>query len=148
MTIPTREMDYDTLSPEMQISQFLIFCKDAKNRIMGNAYALQENDDKTQDLMHFAELHDNLNCRDGNELYKKIREVRRERRLLKNETELLAPIEGWIDRNQTALKDLEKILGATRTRAEVIAKRMYMTKTDVLDEKPPTDLPKNTQGGS
>ena len=135
MTIKTREIDYDSLRVEEAIHSFLNFARAVGERHKGNLEAINMCDDQTQDLLHYMELQDDLNCCHGNELYRKLREVRRERRTCKNENELLDSIHDWVDQNAAAIKSLERVLGATRAKKDTISKRLYMTRTNILEEE-------------
>lgn len=128
-------MEYDTLGPEKTISDFLKFCKDASERYNGNIAELQELESMQQDIMHYAELTDNLDRKGANHVYKRLRDVRRRRRIIKNESELLEPVIQWMNANSPAVKLLERTLGDVRHKQSVIDNRLYTTKTDVMEEK-------------
>ena len=133
MMILSRKTEYDTLHPETAISDFLAFCKAVQERQNGNEAELQELDDMSQDILHYAELTDNLDRVGGNMVYRRLREVRRKRREIKNESELLDPVCQWLKSNQQSLKSLERALGDVRHKQEVINNRQYMTRTNVME---------------
>lgn len=134
IVIDTKKMAYDSLSPDANITGFLAFCRDVKSRYEGNLREIAEREAELQDLDHYAELHGDLDIRRGFALYKKIRDVRRERRKCKSENELLAPMYNWIFANDSELNCLSVVLGQVRKTAEVIDNRKYMTRTGVLEE--------------
>ena len=94
----------------------------------------EDRDAEILDIEHYAELHPDLDGAEGYKVYGKLRDVRRERRKLKNENELLKPFYDWLGENTQAVKKLEQALGKTRNTAEVIDNRKYMTRTGVLNE--------------
>ena len=131
----TRKIDYDTLLPDEKITSALSFFREVKARYDGNIRAVLEKESELQDLEHCAELHQDMDCKGGYALYKKIREARRERRAYKNENELLFPVYEWIGHNENALNKLAEALGRVRKTAEVIDNRQYTPRTDVLADR-------------
>ena len=91
-----------------------------------------ECEQKSQDLLHFIELHDDMNASEGYKIYRKMADVRRERRISKNENELLSPLYNFIQQNQRFINELSSVLGKTRTAKELIEKRIYSARTDVI----------------
>ena len=133
MMISSRKTEYDTLGAEKAISDFLHFCKAANERYTGNIAEQQELENMTQDILHYAELTDNLDRKGANHVYKRLRDVRRKRRVIKNESELLEPVIQWMNANSPAVKLLERTLGDVRHKQSVIDNRLYTTKTDVME---------------
>lgn len=129
------KLPYDTLFPEKTVTDFLSFLRTVKSRYDGNVRALEEAEAQLQDLEHYAELNEDLDCADGYGVYRKIRDIRRQRRAYKNENELLTPLYQWITEDAAEVKKLERALGETRRKAELIDKRQYMARTDVLEER-------------
>lgn len=132
--IDTKRIPYDTLMPDKNITEFISFCREVKSRYEGNARETSNKEEELQDLMHYVELHGDLDCKGGYALYKKIRETRRERRKCKSENELLLPVYNWIAANDTALNRLAEALGNVRKAAELIDNKKYIARTDVLEE--------------
>ena len=87
---------------------------------------------KSLSLLHYIELHEDMNASEGYKTYRKLAEVRRERRVCKNENELLLPIYTFIQQNPKFINELATVLGRTRTAREAINKRMYSARTDVI----------------
>ena len=125
---------YDTLNPDKNLTDFLSFLRAVKMRYEGNAREQQDKEAQLQDLEHYVELHSDLDCKGGYKAHKDIREVRRARRGLKQENELLNPLYEWINLNEQALNSLTQTLGKVRKTAEVIEGRRYTTRTDVLED--------------
>lgn len=134
ITLDTKRIPYDTLKPDENLTDFLSFCRDVKMRYEGNVRETEEKEDELQDLEHWAELHDDLDCKGGYAIYKKIREARRDRRKCKSENELLYPLYDWVNRNEKALNALAQVLGRVRETAEVIDSRKYTARTNVLGD--------------
>lgn len=133
VTLDTKRFPYDTVGPEKRIAEFLAFCRDVKATYEGNAIGVERKEAELQDLDHFAELHDDLDCKGGYAVYKKIRDIRRVRRAYKSENELLGPMYEWIQQNNASLNKLSAALGSVRKVAETIDRRKYMARTDVLE---------------
>ena len=133
MILETSKIPYDTLNPDKNLTDFLSFLRAVKTRYEGNARETEEKEAQLQDLEHFIELHSDLDCKGGYREYKRIRDVRRKRRSLKSENELLYPLYEWINGNENALNTLTETLGKVRKTAEVIGSRKYMARTDVLE---------------
>ena len=135
ITLDTKRIPYDTLKPDENLTDFLSFCRDVKMRYEGNTRETEEKEDELQDLEHWAELHDDLDCKGGYAIYKKIREARRDRRKCKSENELLYPLYDWVNRNEKALNALAQVLGRVRETADVIDNRKYTARTNVLGDR-------------
>ena len=84
--------------------------------------------------MHFIELADGANARDGYKLYRKIRLLRQKRRQLKKENELLRPVYTLVTSDKKLTNDLNKLLGDCRNEKSKIENRQYIPRTDVLED--------------
>lgn len=124
--------DYDQTNAVEMIGAFNRFLMDVVSRYEANDRIRQECDQKSQDLLHFIELHDDMNASEGYKTYRKLAEVRRERRISKNENELLSCIYAFIQQNPKFVNELSMILGKTRAAKESIEKRIYSARTDVI----------------
>lgn len=133
MILETKKISYDTLNPDKNLTDFLSFLRSVKMRYEGNAREQEEKEAQLQDVEHYAELHDDLDIRRGFIIYKQFRDTRRERRKMKCENELLLPLYEWMEHNEQALNSLKTTLGEVRKKAELIDKRKYMARTDVLE---------------
>ena len=125
--------DFDTLHPHEQIKAFVSFLTSVKKRYEDNQRVQKENEDKTQDILHFIELSENMNASRGFSMYRKMSVVRRERRNCKSENDLLQPIYDFITANPI-IDQLSQVQGKCRTTKEVVSRRRYNMKTDVIDE--------------
>ena len=124
------------ISPEATIKQFTQLLREVKPRY-DEAVRLQElHERELSDLLHYAELHDNLNACQRNKLYKKIAEVRRLRRACKVEAELLEPLYLYADKAGYLVDQLSGVQGRTRAAREHIERRTYTPRTDILEGFP------------
>lgn len=127
----------DSLHPEEAFRQFATFIRNAPARLSALQESAQHYQDAMQDLLHYIELAGNQNAARGYALYKKLVEIRRERRACKEEIELLTPAVEFIN----SLGDLNQFVGRLGTaqgkchRAkELITERAYRIRTTELDE--------------
>ena len=127
-----RKQEYDSLKPEETLKDFLKFARGVITRYEDNQRLQADLEQETQDLLHYMELHDNMNACMGNEMYKKMREIRRQRRNCKHEIELLKPLYDFFS-DQTVIQQLSKIQGQCRTSKDAIALRSYTLRTDVVE---------------
>lgn len=126
-----RSQDYDSLQPEEQLKAFLGFARSVLLRYEENQRLQSDLETETQDMLHYMEMHDNMNAVMGNEMYKKLREIRRRRRDCKNEIELLKPVYDYLS-DKTVINALSKIQGQCRASKETIGLRSYTMRTDVI----------------
>ena len=126
--------EYDSVHPEDQIRAFIAFARSVHMRYEENARRLEEYHQQEQDLLHYAELADNLNARDGYTYYNKLREMRRVRRECKNENELLKPVVEFLSSpaSKDFLNQLSQMQGRCRNAKTTISQRMYTMRTDVI----------------
>lgn len=115
------------------IEEFLSFLRNA-----GQAFIAATDEEaiaelRTQDLLHCLELYDN-NYRETAKLGKTISAVRKDRRAAKDTVELTKPIKNWLDDNKSIVKSLERLLGDVRKVEAHQERRVYIPKTDILDE--------------
>lgn len=116
-----------------QIDGFLTFL-----RSVAECYSMAVTDencanDETQDILHCIELDDNR-YHDYAKLSMALREVRRKRRVAKDELMQLQPIREWMEENAKAIKSLERALGATRKAERNTEARWYNQKTEIVSE--------------
>lgn len=126
-----RKQEYDSLKPEETLKSFLSFARSVIARYEENQRLQTDLEQETQDLLHYMELSNDMNACMGNEMYKKMREIRRQRRDCKHEIELLKPLYDYLS-DQTIIHQLSKIQGQCRTSKDAIALRSYTLRTDVM----------------
>ncbi len=122
------------------VESFLAFLREAdEQQRIANADEQYAND-ATQDILHRLELYDDPYERAA-ELAVMLREVRRRRRLAKDERELAEKVTAWKVDNISAIKSLERLLGAMRKQEESMKQRFYGERTNILKEKTETVSP-------
>lgn len=124
--------DCDSLDALEIVEEFNALLKEVKGIYEENEIIRRESDDKILDLLHYAELHENLNASAGFRVYKLMADVRRERRRCKNENELLEPLLEFVKANPKLLNDVGTLLGRLRGTKRCIDQRVYTTRTDVI----------------
>lgn len=129
-----RDSDFDTLRPAETLAAFVTFCADVRQRYQGNLQVQEDTNLARQDLLHCIELSDNMRVADGFKMYRKLREVSRVRRDAKNENDLLQPLYEFLAQTDFESR-LRRVLGDTRTRAEVVGKRQYSLRTDIVERE-------------
>lgn len=129
-----RESAYDTMQPVAMLETFTGFCRDVLERYNGNERVLKDMEAQETDIIHYVELSDTLKSREAYKVYAKLRDTLRQRRDAKNENDLLLPLYECLMKNPDIVNQLNKALGNTRTKAEVISKRKYSARTDVLEQ--------------
>jgi len=122
----------DPLHAIDMLCEFNRFLKDAVSRYEENERLRVENEKRSNDLLHYIELRNDMNASEGYKAYKKLAEVRRERRCCKNENELLTPLYTFIQQNAKTINDMTSVLGRCRTIKETIEKRGYCARTDII----------------
>ena len=127
-----RIAEYDQLNAVETLGMFNHFLIDVVAQYEGNERMKTACEQKSQDLLHYIELHDDMNASEGYKIYRKLADVRRERRISKNENELLSPLYNFIQQNQRLVSELSSVLGRTRAAKETIEKRIYSARTDVI----------------
>ena len=130
-----RHFDFDEMNPEQALSSFLKFVREVKTKQSMLQTTLSELNSASSDILHYAELHDDLGGWQGYDLYKKLRDTRRERRMCKDEIELLTPVLQWVEESDGAIKKLERVLGEVRKNKGLIENRGYVMRTNILDNK-------------
>ena len=123
------ETEFDTLHPDQRLTDFLSFCNEVLSRYDGNIAECEALDNSLNDLMHYVELTDD--CRP--KICVAMREARRQRRLCKNENDLLKPLYDYLS-DKTLINKLSQVLGKVRTANEMVTKRTYIARTDAIEK--------------
>lgn len=101
----------------MDVEQSLLAVREvyvnSMKRCKSNEEELKKIDEEIQDLLHVIEL-SNFNARDGYKLAKELQKARKERRRIKDEIELLAPLKELIFNQKPSEKSIGKVLGDIR----------------------------------
>lgn len=129
-----RAVEYDTLFPEDTIRQFIRFLRDAQSRYKENMRLVAEYQLQRQDLDHYAEMVDDLNRTEACRYYRKMRDLGRKRRAIKNEAALLEPLMTMLDNDPRFIKQLEQVQGLIGAKKAHIDNLDYTAKTNILNK--------------
>ena len=127
-----RTDEYDQLSPVDIVEEFNSLLKEVESTYNSNEAIRKESDDKILDLLHYAELHENLSASAGFRVYKLMAEARRDRRRSKDENELLEPLIEFVRQNPKLVNEIGTLLGRLRGTKRCIDQRIYKTRTDII----------------
>lgn len=131
-----RLFEYDSLMPEQHLKEFVAFLKSVQARYDENFRIVGECDLKGQDLLHKIELGDDMDVLHGYRIHKTIRNVRRQRRICKNENDLLRPLYSYLEKHDDLIPQLERLQGEIGLLKSAIDDRKYAVRTQVLKEEP------------
>lgn len=131
--ILTNVLKYDTLHPEETISNFCAAIRSMLSRYQQNKEQYTLLEQEMQDILHYIEMGSDKNANAGYKLYKRLAEIRRERRICKNELDLLEPIHDSFGGGEK-LNALAQVLGVVRSTKQNIDNRAYTVRTDILDQ--------------
>lgn len=99
--------------------------RDIPDIYKGNREELDKLEGETQDLLHLIEFN-NLNASEGFKVYKELQKVRRRRRELKNQNELIEPLYKTLQSMKNKnLKSLNDGIGDVRRIIERQSNRKY-----------------------
>ena len=125
--------EYDSLKPEAKLKEFQAYIRKCLTRYESDIEDLKNCEQEIQDILHYMEMSENQKRPDGYKLYKRLTEARRERRRCKNEIELLQPVYSLFHGTKL-LEQLAQTQGNCRLIKESIDERVYLARTDILDE--------------
>lgn len=124
---------YDTTNPEDTIRCFVDNVRGMIARYDGNKARIVEIEAELTDLEHYMEIGKFKKVTDGYRMYRKLAELRRERRACKNENDLLWPIYEHFHATEV-LNRLSTVQGEVAKVKSAIDARYYQIRTDALDE--------------
>ena len=137
------DIEYDSQQPEKTIRDFVSDIRGMMAKYEFNRGRITEIEAELLDLEHYMEISSFKTVPNGYKLYRKMAELRRERRACKNENDLLQPIYEYFHATEV-LGKLGRVQGECAKAKEAIDNRTYMVRTDVLDEwlepKPKTEV--------
>jgi len=123
--------EYDSLHPEDVLRNFCASIRDMISRYESDKIRYEQLEQEMQDVLHFIEMSENKNANSGFKLYKQLADIRRERRICKNEIELLQPV--YSNFKETDLLNiLTRVQGNCKNIKQQIDGRGYTVRTDVL----------------
>jgi vacuolar-type H+-ATPase subunit I/STV1 len=126
-------VEYDSTQPEQTIRDFVANVKNMVSRYTDNRARIQEIEQELVDLEHYIEIADYQPVPGGYHLYRKLAELRRERRACKNENDLLQPVFDYFHATEV-LQRLTILQGDCAKAKSAIDSRTYRTRTGVLEQ--------------
>jgi len=126
-------MEVCAMKQSEYIEAFLSFLRSTEQEYTAATDEEALADLRTQDLLHRLELYDDT-YRETAKLGQLLRTVRKDRRTAKDTVELSRPVSNWVSDNRAIVKSLERLLGEVRKVEAYQEKRLYIPKTDILDE--------------
>lgn len=123
---------YDTLDALEIVEEFNTLLKEAEQVYDENETIRKGSDAQITDLLHYAELHGDLNACDGYRVYRQIADSRRTRRRAKDENELLEPLLEFMHQNPKLVNDIGALVGRIRGTKRCIDQRVYQARTDII----------------
>ena len=127
------DIEYDTTKPEETIRKFVADIRGMLARYEGNKDRIDQLDMELNDLEHFIESASYKPIGYGYKLYRRLAELRKERRACKNETDLLKPIYDFF-RSNDILNRLGTVQGECGKNRNSIDNRCYVCRTNVVEE--------------
>lgn len=126
-------VDYDTTNPESKLRVFVSEVKAMVNRYEQNDTRLKEIETELCDLEHYMEIAPLQSAPKGYKLYRKLRELRIERRACKNENDLLRPVYDYFHAT-TVITKLSAVSSEVSKTKAAINSRCYTIRTNALNE--------------
>lgn len=115
------------------LEAFLAFLRNAKVEYQATIEEETLTDLETQDILHRLELYSD-SYREKAKLANSLKLVRQRRRVAKDTYEVTKSIVRWAEDNKQVIRSLEWLLGEVRKVEDRQEKRIYIPKTDILDE--------------
>lgn len=125
--------EYDSQKPEETFRMFIRSVKEMVKKYDANIARIAELEDQMQDVMHFMEMAKPKNVPIGYKLYKKLTDIRKERRACKNENDLLKPVYDMFHGTKL-LDQLSYVQGECGKAKKAIDGRAYSVRTDILED--------------
>ena len=125
--------EYDSKKPEDTFRAFIRNVKDMVKKYEANIARIAELEDEMQDVMHFMEMAKPKNVPTGYKLYKKLTDIRKERRACKNENDLLKPVYDMFHGTKL-LDQLSFVQGECGKAKKAIDGRAYAIRTHILED--------------
>ena len=127
------DVEYDETKPEDTLRNFIGSVKNMLTRYEYDKDRIVAIEAELNDIYHYVEISSYKKVPDGYKIYRKIAELRRERRACKNEIDLLWPVYQHFHATEV-LNKLSIVQGECSKTKEAIDGRTYLVKTDTLDE--------------
>ena len=138
-------VNYDSSHPEEVIRTLVAQMKSMVARYDANKNRVQEIEAELLDLYHYIEIASNQKVTDGYKLYRRMAELRRERRACKNENDLLWPVYQYFHATDV-LPKLANVQGEVAKAQSAIDMRVYSVRTDALSDYLKTESAEEKKG--
>lgn len=125
-------VEYDSTKPEETLRKFISDVRGMMSRYNSNKDRLDQIEQEIIDIEHYMEISSYKSVPGGYRLYRKLAELRRERRACKNENDLLQPIMEHFHATEV-LNKLTWVQGECAKAKSAIDSRVYSVRTDVLN---------------
>lgn len=116
-----------------QLSDFLDFLAATEEQLHMSTAACNECELQQRDLEHFLEL-GTVNAVQSAKVAKRIREVRKKRRIEKDNIELCTLFVEWMNTHKESINSLQQLLGKVRKTEKRLDNRAYAIRTDILKD--------------
>lgn len=127
------DIDYDTTKPEETLRTFISDVRKMLTRYSENKERINQIENELNDLEHYIELSIFKPVVPGYKLYRRLAELRKERRACKNEIDLLQPI--WEHFHATeVLNKLSMVQGEVAKTKSAVDNRCYVCRSNIVEE--------------
>lgn len=109
------------------IAKFNKLMSEATSKYMFLSEELNKWDKEQQDILHLIEC--STNCKGRSKLATKLKRLRNERREIKNELEYYQLLMPFVEKNRTAIGELQRLLGEIRKAEQKQSKPIYFMRT-------------------
>lgn len=130
---PRKQIKLD-LSPAETLDAFLTFIRTSKSEYKMYKSIEEDENNATQDLLHYLELEDDISYHDFAKLSRATKKIRQRRREAKYSIEILSPIVNWAESHQSVIKELEELLGSMRKNEKLANNKRYNYKTSIIND--------------
>ena len=110
---------------EKYITTILQIMQEVTNNYEYNKDIVRKSEGELQDLEHEIELSKPKNARDGYELYRELRRIRIQRRVAKEENEIMEGLYDYFKSNPSIKNKLQELQGKSAKLCEAIENRKY-----------------------
>lgn len=114
----------DTKKSEI-LSSLLNFIDDCEKFLGPTQDRIKYYEKYQNDIEHKIELDDSLKYHDYAKLAKELKEVRKNRRIAKDELDIIQPIVAYVEKNRGAINQLKQTLGEVRKVEKYQENRVY-----------------------
>ena len=114
----------DKLKTSYYIESFLNYISSVEKSFPFMELEMEKKNDETQDILHEIEL-GNTTYKERAKIATRLRNVRKERRVVKDYLEEISALVQWVDENKSCLNKLKEVLGQVRKQEKYHQNRTY-----------------------